>query len=100
MKIDLTYRAYGREAACTLEVRENTTDALIAGEVWDGQYFKEDFIVNRGDLVVDVGGCFGAFAILADKLGAGHVYTYEPIQASYALLIRNLEANGAASVVP
>lgn len=55
--------------------------------------------VNENDIVVDIGGNIGAFALFAARSGASKVISIEPNKASYEVLKKNIEINGYKSVV-
>lgn len=57
--------------------------------------------VAPGDIVLDVGGHIGTFAIpLARKVGeGGRVFTFEPTRATRDYLVRNIRANDVARIV-
>jgi len=68
---------------------------------YEGTYEKDlstatKRLVSPGDTVVDVGANFGWYSILlAAAIGEnGHVYSYEPNDAIYATLQKNIELNG------
>lgn len=65
----------------TTESHEPSTTAL----------FKK--IVKPGDTVVDIGANMGYFSMLAKRLGADKVYSYEPDPKSYSYLVKNAKIN-------
>jgi FkbM family methyltransferase len=56
--------------------------------IWSGEYDEPGFVPRRGDIVADIGGNVGAFAMLAASRGA-RVRSYEPHPDSFAHLLRN-----------
>lgn len=58
-------------------------------------------VVREGMTVVDVGANVGYYTLLAARLvgPAGRVYAFEPSPENFALLARNVEANGYKNVV-
>lgn len=52
----------------------------------------EEFIPNRGDVVVDAGAQYGDYTLLCSKNGA-NVHAFEPHQESFAILEKNLIKN-------
>lgn len=58
-------------------------------------------VLRPGDVVVDMGGHIGIYAVTAaDCVGpAGHVYTFEPFPDNYAMLVHNVEQNGFSDIV-
>jgi len=57
--------------------------------------------VAEGDIVLDVGGHIGTFAVpMARKVGSsGRVFTFEPTAASHDFLVRNVRENGVEGIV-
>lgn len=58
-------------------------------------------LVKEGMTVVDIGANIGYYTLLAARLVGpqGKVYAFEPSQENFALLSRNVEANGYKNVV-
>ncbi len=58
-------------------------------------------VVSDGDVVVDVGAHWGYFTLLAASLcgESGRVFAFEPHPKNFALLTKNVEANGLTNVV-
>lgn len=58
--------------------------------------------VKRGMSVVDIGAFCGYYAVLSSRLAgpSGRVYAFEVDPGNHKYLVRNLEANGCANVVP
>jgi FkbM family methyltransferase len=58
-------------------------------------------IVTDGDVVMDVGAHWGYFTLLAASLCGTHgrVFAFEPHPRNFALLTKNVEANGLTNVV-
>lgn len=50
--------------------------------------------IRKGSEILDIGANIGAYSIYAMRNGASRVYAYEPSRESYALLQKNIEANG------
>lgn len=59
-------------------------------------------LVKPGMIVADIGANLGYYTLLAARLlrGEGRVYAFEPDPANYALLVRNVQANGFTNVAP
>ena len=55
--------------------------------------------MRPGSRVIDIGANIGAFSLYAASLGAAAVHAYEPCSESFALLTRNVEANGLSGVI-
>jgi FkbM family methyltransferase len=69
-------------------------------EIW--AYRKQDYFgyrVRPGDIVVDIGGNIGAFAIYAVAVCRGsRVLVFEPFPENFSMLIRNVEENRLQAV--
>ena len=59
-------------------------------------------LVHPGDVIVDIGSNIGYYALMAEQLvGArGLVLAIEPETSNYYLLLRNIELNNAANILP
>lgn len=64
------------------------------------EMFKK--VVKEGDIVVDLGANIGYFSLLAARLvgNRGKVYAFEPEPVNYSLLLKNIELNEYANIVP
>lgn len=64
--------------------------------------YERGYRLKRGDTVVDIGAHVGTFAVkAAHAIGnEGTVIAIEPEPNNFALLLRNIEANGLTNVVP
>jgi FkbM family methyltransferase len=73
----------------------------IVGELHLDVYTLGEVAVGKGDTVLDVGAFKGDTAVcFADRVGpAGRVYSFEPVGANYAALVRNVRQNGLDAVV-
>ncbi|MDP6409940.1 MAG: FkbM family methyltransferase [Planctomycetota bacterium] len=92
-------RSY-RETEISLEdglrlfARAGTHDEVVKREIWDERIYPIDEVeLAAGDSVVDVGAQIGAFSLLASRMPVT-VFAYEPSPMNYALLERNVAANG------
>jgi len=65
--------------------REGTYDARIIKEI-KATYSWMDV---EGKVVMDVGGCFGAFSVWASKQKASSIIAYEPATQNYDVLLKN-----------
>lgn len=75
-------------------------------EIATGTYEREtcilyESLIYPGMTVVDVGAHFGLYTLLAAKgvKEKGKVYAFEPEPSNYALLIKNIKANGYEDIV-
>lgn len=66
-------------------IRPGTYDSEIVKEM-PRAYGGLDYLDKK---VMDIGGCFGAFAIFAVKQGASEVFSYEPEDENFSLLLKN-----------
>lgn len=55
--------------------------------------------IQKGSVVVDVGGNIGIFALFAAYKGAKKVYVYEPNSESCQIIRKNVHANGLDEVI-
>jgi len=58
--------------------------------------------LREGNVVLDIGACFGHYTLLAARLvkSPGRVFSFEPDPENFRLLLKNIEANGYRNVVP
>lgn len=63
-------------------------------------YIKH-YIPKKGDVIVDVGAFYGVFTVYASKLvgEGGKVIVFEPDEANYNLLKKNVKLNGLKNVI-
>ncbi len=80
-----------------LTVRVNTSDILVIWEIWKAKIYDDArFPIHAEDVVVDIGGHIGGFAIRAAKLAThGQVFVYEASSKNYTLLEKNRQLNNA-----
>lgn len=78
----------------------NLLDVWILKEVClDHSYFPSSIETEPDWVFIDIGGCFGAFAVdAALSHPDGMVYTFEPFRPSFDLLTENLRLNGVSNV--
>lgn len=67
---------------------------------YEGPYEDNNFSIEEGDYVVDVGANIGLFSALASRQtgGNGLVYAFEPIKKSRELLSKNIKINNLFNV--
>lgn len=72
----------------------NSPDVTVSNDARQIKFFLEN--ICPGDLVLDIGGHFGQYAVLFAALvtESGRVITFEPDPAALAVLRKNLELNG------
>jgi len=85
-----------------LLVRPRSEDkSLIREVVLNREYAPEGFEIGSHDTVVDIGAHIGTFTITSARSAReGIVYAFEPVEANYELLLRNIELNRLRNVVP
>jgi FkbM family methyltransferase len=66
---------------------------LIHGEWEPGETELVKKLVKPGDIFVDVGANLGYYALLAARVGAGHVYAFEAQPSTYELLGKSVIIN-------
>jgi FkbM family methyltransferase len=85
-----------------VRLRRLTCDEDFVRNVLLGhEYTPEGFEIHEGDIVIDVGGNIGTFALLASRHAFhGKVFTFEPNSENYDLLRQNIAINNLTNVVP
>lgn len=82
-------------------LRPGTLDARIFRAVILGNEYRLPRRFHPDDVILDIGGHIGSFALAALRRGAGKVITFEPEPGNFALLRDNLAPFGdRASVRP
>lgn len=61
---------------------------------YEGSYETAYSNVKEHDVVIDIGGGYGFFALVALKQGADKVYVFEPNDKARAIILKNRELNG------
>lgn len=93
--------SYRMRCGVTLHTRRNKSDLHMIDENWcfrKYEYFGYD--VKPGDVVVDIGGNIGSFAVHAAAVRkAGRVIVFEPHPVNFGLLERNVDSNGLGRVI-
>jgi len=77
------------------KVRTNTNDFGIINEIYINKvHHKIIREIKDNSIIIDIGAQIGVFSILAAKQAKNvQVYSYEPFEKSYALLIKNIALN-------
>ncbi len=80
--------------------RARTTDRTAVKEVWAREiYTKHGFDIHESDVVFDLGGHIGTFAIMAGaKAKKGKVFAFEPMTDNYEVLLSNIALNSLENV--
>jgi FkbM family methyltransferase len=90
-----TYRADG----LTFDVRRLAADEHFIRAVVDGFYTPPGYEIGPDDVVIDVGGNIGAFAVwVGRKASRGRVITVEPASENFAILEQNIRRNRLTNV--
>lgn len=63
-------------------------------------FAKQDYsVIKKGSVVIDIGSNIGVFSIYASISGASKVYSYEPNEESYQILLKNIKINSLSNTV-
>jgi FkbM family methyltransferase len=81
-------------------VRVNSSDIPVIWEIWKAKVYDDTrFPIMPDDIVVDIGGHIGGFAVRAARLAhRGQVYAYEASSRNFALLEKNRKMNNAQNL--
>ena len=85
-----------------LKIRTGTTDLMALTNVWLIQeYLDDEFNIENNDVVLDIGGHIGLFALFASQFcKKGKIFCFEPIKENYDLLLENIELNAIKNIIP
>ena len=83
------------------QYRLDNLPAEIVSELYLDVYTSAGVALGEGETALDVGAFKGDTAIcFADRVGpAGRVYSFEPVRANFADLVRNVGQNGLETIV-
>ena len=70
-----------------LFIRENTYDRTIVGEILR----TYSWMNPKNENVLDIGGCFGGYSVLAHKQQAKEIYCFEPDEENFIMVKKNCE---------
>jgi FkbM family methyltransferase len=103
-------RLIGRDGPSVVRMRDGTRllarprsedKSLMLEVVLKHEYSPEGFEIGSHDTIVDIGAHIGTFAITSARSAReGIVYAFEPVEANYELLLRNIELNKLKNIVP
>jgi len=81
-------------------LRKNSTDLMALTHVWMiEEYKRKNFEINDDDVVIDIGGHIGLFALYASQFcKQGKIYSFEPVQENYEILSQNIMSNNLTNV--
>ena len=85
-----------------MKIRTGTTDLMALTNVWLIQeYLDDEFNIENNDVVLDIGGHIGLFALFASQFcKKGKIFCFEPIKENYDLLLENIELNAIKNIIP
>lgn len=85
-----------------MRVRRQTCDEDFVRHILvEHDYTPPGFEIGESDVVIDVGGNIGTFALhAAQRARRGTVFTFEPNSENYDLLLQNIKLNNATNIVP
>lgn len=85
-----------------VRVRRLASDEHFVRDILvDREYNPPGYEIHPEDVVIDIGGNIGAFALLAARSSPrGKVITVEPVRDSFRLLTKNVSLNHLDNVVP
>ncbi len=65
------------------------------------EYLDDEFNIENNDVVLDIGGHIGLFALFASQFcKKGKIFCFEPIKENYDILLENLELNAIKNIIP
>lgn len=85
-----------------IKIRVDSTDLMALTNVWMiKEYEIEKFHINKNDIIIDIGAHIGLFSLLVSKSCLdGKIFSFEPIQENFNLLVDNLKSNKLNNVFP
>ncbi|NDB89161.1 MAG: FkbM family methyltransferase [Thaumarchaeota archaeon] len=83
-----------------IKLRVNSTDLMAFTHVWLlKEYERPGFEIKDNDIVIDVGGHIGLFALFAAQFcKSGKIYCFEPIKENFDMLKANTELNHISNI--
>lgn len=83
-------------------LREDTNDYnVIRSVVYGDEYFSKLFPYKEGDTFIDIGSHIGTWSLLMATINPTFkVYSYEPVQSNFLLLVENIKINNLSNVKP
>ena len=85
-----------------IKIRKYSTDLMALTHVWlIEEYKSQNFEIKDNDIIIDVGGHIGLFSLYASQFCKnGLIYSFEPIQDNYHLLVDNIQSNNLKQIKP
>jgi FkbM family methyltransferase len=86
----------------TVRVRRLSSDEhFVQNIIVNHEYTPPGFVIRESDIVVDIGGNIGTFALFASRCAPkGKVFTIEPNSENFELLLQNIALNQIDNIVP
>lgn len=85
-------------------IKSKMTDTFAIMEslyhhLYSRRFYNDEFRIDPGDTVVDIGGYIGSFALPAARLaGRGRIFSFEPSPSNYEQFVKNLALNALPNV--
>ena len=85
-------------------IKSKMTDTFAIMEslyhhLYSRRFYDDEFRIDPEDIVVDIGGYIGSFALPAARLAPrGKVFSFEPSPSNYEQFVKNLELNALPNV--
>ena len=80
-------------------IRENTHDQTVVNEIWkENIYPLENISFNPEDIVIDIGGHAGLFALYASQF-CQTIYSFEALPDNFKLFQKNIALNHVESKI-
>lgn len=79
--------------ACSEKERQYLINMLVTTFLCEQYRYEDKVNVQKGEVFIDCGACFGDTALWAYKNGAKEVYSFEPSPFNFEVLKNNIAAN-------
>lgn len=85
-------------------IKSKMTDTFAIMEslhhhLYSRRFYADDFRIDPGDIVIDIGGYVGSFALPAARLAPrGRIFSFEPSPSNYEQFVKNLGLNDLPNV--
>lgn len=83
-----------------IKIRTDSTDFFTFVNIWLlDEYFKNKINIQKNDIIIDIGGHIGLFALYASQYCKnGKIYSFEPVIENYNLFLENIKNNNLTNV--
>ena len=100
--IDDEYVIFETKTDLKIKIRTNSTDLMALTNVWmTNEYDIENSQIAENDTIIDIGAHIGLFSLLVSQFcKTGKIFSFEPINDNFNLLISNLKLNHAENIRP